>query len=218
LPEHDATGRKMFTKRFTKWVRTASLAFVGAFLFATVFTVYALRPERAVVGYEPEQPVPFSHKVMAGDNGIPCLYCHPGAERGAVAGVPSVETCMNCHRFIQPKREDGPVTPAMAALLEHVDPETLEPIRPIVWRKVYDLADFVYFDHSRHVRDAGIECSECHGPVERMERVRRVRTLKMAWCLDCHRKPPQGTGENVARWREGDRWTRGPTDCSACHR
>lgn len=115
---------------------------------------------------------------------------------------------MNCHAEVQPKDEQGQVRPEIAELLGHW--ERSEPVR---WNKVYDLADFVYFDHSRHIA-AGVACQECHGPVETMEHVRREHGMKMSWCLDCHKlKPP---GDVLAT--EQDRSTRAPINCTVCHR
>jgi len=201
----------MFTRRFDRVVRFVSLTALASFLGGAGFAVWSLWPSRQAVGYEPEQPFVFSHKIMAGDNKIPCLYCHTTAESGPHAGMPTVETCMNCHRFVQPKDANGRLKPDIAALLEHVDPKTLEPRAPIVWKKVHDLSDFAYFDHARHTVNGRIPCADCHGPVEKMTRVRRINSFKMGWCLECHRKPAEP-------WRTDGRQTRGPTHCSACHR
>jgi hypothetical protein len=172
------------------------------------FGAYILWPSRREAGYEPAQPVEFSHKLHAGELKIDCLYCHSEAERSAHATVPSVATCMNCHAQVQKKDENGELTPQTAALVEHWEKK-----QPIVWNKVHDLADFVYFDHSRHVV-ADVECQECHGPVETMERVRREFGQKMSWCLDCHNQPPPEDPPPYAR-----HWTtRAPVNCTTCHR
>ena len=152
----------MFTRRFTQRVHLAVGVFLFALLLGVSFGAYILWPSRREAGYQPAQPVEFSHKLHAGELEIECLYCHSEAERSAVASVPSVATCMNCHTQVQTKDEAGELTPAMATLLEHWEKK-----RPIVWNKVHDLADFTYFDHSRHVV-ADVECQECHGPVETM--------------------------------------------------
>ena len=201
----------MFTKRFDRLARRALALVVGAGLFSASFAIYALWPTRQAVGYEPEQPVNFSHKIMAGDVKIPCQYCHQSAETGAHAGIPTVQTCMNCHDMVRPKDRNGNLNANIAALLEYVDPATNLPLRPIAWQKVHDVSDFAYFDHSRHTVGARLACVECHGPVETMTRVRLVNSLKMEWCLACHRKPPED-------WRKDGRETRGPTHCSTCHR
>lgn len=122
----------------------------------------------------PAQPVTFSHKVHAGDFKIHCLYCHTYARRSPVAGVPSMQLCMGCHNNV---RSDHPEIEKLKAYWERKE--------PIAWTRVYSTPDFVHFNHKRHVR-AGIECQTCHGPVETMEEVRRVSSLEMGWCIECH--------------------------------
>lgn len=124
-----------------------------------------------------EQPIPFSHKHHVGELGIDCRYCHTTVERSSNAGVPPTKTCMNCHSQIW------------------TDSPTLEPIRAsfrddrsIQWVKVYDLPDFVYFNHSIHLAK-GIGCESCHGRVDEMNLTYQVPSLQMEWCLGCHRHP-----------------------------
>ena len=126
-------------------------------------------------GYRPVQPIAYSHKVHAGDNRIPCLFCHTAAERGPVAGVPSGATCMNCHRVIG---KDRPEVRRLAAAVASG--------RPIRWRRVHALPDHAVFDHSRHV-NTGVTCQQCHGPIETMDRVERANALTMGFCVNCHR-------------------------------
>lgn len=128
-------------------------------------------------GIAREQPVPFSHMHHAGELGIDCRYCHTTVERLAYAGMPSTQTCMNCHSQIW---RDSPA---------------LEPVRAswqsgksIEWTRVYDLPGYVYFDHSIHVAK-GVGCSTCHGDVTQMNLLWQAPTLHMEWCLDCHREP-----------------------------
>lgn len=188
---------------FPRWSNTAfglglcALGAVGLGLIAApmiwVRTPYASSRHEPIV-----QPVAFDHRHHVRDDGIDCLYCHPGAERGAAAGLPPTEVCMGCHGQIWP------------------DSPQLAPVRrswitgeAIGWRRVHDLPDHVYFHHAVHVR-AGIACSRCHGAVEDQARVARVVELTMGWCLDCHRDPPGPA-------HPGRRIT--PlTTCSACHR
>jgi hypothetical protein len=172
------------------------------------FGAYILWPSHREAGYEPEQPIRYSHKLHAGTLRIDCLYCHSEAEKGAHAIVPPVSTCMNCHTEVQPADDQGNIKPEIATLLEHW--ERGEPIR---WNKVHDLADFTYFNHSRHL-NAGLECQECHGPVERRDYMRREYGMKMSWCLDCHKQEPSEDDPAGER----DRATRGPINCTTCHR
>lgn len=160
-------------------------------------------------GYEPQQPIAYSHKLHAGDLRISCLYCHGGAEKGARAGVPSVATCMNCHSVVRSVGDSVEPSPEIAKLVAAwATRETDEP-EPIEWVRVHSLPDFVQFDHQAHVTN-GIQCQKCHGPVQEMERIRQASTLSMGWCIDCHR---------MTRDEAPDHWKRaGATrDCSACH-
>ena len=160
-------------------------------------------------GYQPIQPINFSHKLHAGDNKINCTYCHSSADKSKVAGVPTAETCMNFHKQILP---DSPEIQKIATALKDD--------KPIEWVKVNDLPDHVAFDHSRHVT-AGINCSSCHGEVETMARITQFSTFSMGSCISCHRKhqnvvldeegKPQSTTE------KSEKRLNAPTDCSACH-
>jgi len=181
-------------------------------------------------GYEPDQPIEYSHRLHAGELGIECQYCHSGAGRSRYAGIPSASVCMNCHQFITAPRsairaeelaaEDegrAPVKVVSAeleklytalALDRQLEPDpALEP-QPIRWARVHQLPDFVYFDHRPHVA-AGLQCQKCHGPIETMERVRQVESLSMGWCISCHRDP-HGRGGMAGN-------PTASTDCVTCH-
>jgi Cytochrome c7 and related cytochrome c len=124
-----------------------------------------------------EQPVQFSHKHHVGDDGIDCRYCHTSVEKAAFAGVPATEICMTCHSQIW---TDSP-------LLQPVR-QSWSNGRPIEWERVHDLPDFVYFNHSIHIKK-GVSCVSCHGRVDEMPITWKEKTLSMRWCLDCHRNP-----------------------------
>lgn len=126
-----------------------------------------------------EQPIPFSHKHHVGDDGIDCRYCHTTVERGPSAGMPATSVCLSCHSQLF---RDAPI---LAPL--HDSLRTGEPIR---WKRVHDLPDFVYFDHSIHV-NKGVACVTCHGRVDQMPAIMRQQKLDMQWCLACHRDPQQ---------------------------
>ena len=128
----------------------------------------------------PEQPLAFSHKLHAGEYEIRCLFCHRAATVSRTAGIPSMETCVQCHTYIGTEKE------GVVELLR-----AWEEKKPIAWVRVHDLADFVYFPHTAHVA-AGVGCQTCHGPVEPMERITRVASLSMGWCLGCHNKNRAG--------------------------
>jgi hypothetical protein len=145
-------------------------------------------------GYEPAQPIPYSHALHAGEYQIPCQYCHFGAERSRHAGVPPLNVCMNCHSQV---KKDAPDIEKIATAVKTG--------KPIEWVRVHRLPDFAYFPHHAHIR-AKIVCQTCHGPIQTMVRVRQVETMSMGWCLDCHRKT-EAEGQGLHP----------PTDCSACH-
>jgi len=139
--------------------------------------------------YAPEQPIPYSHKLHAGDMGIECQFCHTYARRSPTAGIPAVEQCMSCHTNILPGSEQ---IAKIAAAYEKKE--------PIEWVKVHDLPDFVHFSHKRHVAGGKITCQECHGPVETMEVVYREAELTMGWCVNCHQ-------QNIDKGAALDCWT-----------
>lgn len=129
------------------------------------------------VGYQPKQPIDYSHKLHAGDLGMDCRYCHNTVEKSAFAAVPPTETCMNCHSKVRT------TSPKLLPLRESWANDT-----PVPWVRVHNLPDYVYFDHSAHLA-AGVGCVSCHGRVDQMPVVQQVQPLSMGWCLDCHRDP-----------------------------
>lgn len=183
------------------------------------------------VGYQPTQPVPFSHKIHAGQLGLDCRYCHSFVEVAAHSNVPATQTCMNCHSHVQ---KDNPKLQAVR--------ESWQTGKPINWIQIHKTPDYVYFNHAAHV-NRGVSCVSCHGHVEEMEVVEHAKPLSMAWCLDCHRnpegalrpvehvtdlkwQPPTKPGESVdaAQLALGktlkDAWKINPPDknCAGCHR
>ncbi len=187
-----------------------SAAVAGAFVAMTAIAGVTGRELASVgvhQGYCPQQPIAFSHRIHAGDNQVPCLYCHSAARRSRHAGIPAAAVCMNCHGLLAKE------TPEIRKLKE-----TIEQRRPIVWTKVHNLPDFVYFNHSQHVLGA-VACQECHGPVETMTQVRQFAPMTMGFCLDCHRARHVGSVRPETR---GARFTtvREPAeglDCGKCH-
>ncbi len=156
--------------------------------------------------YQPVQPIYYSHKVHAGINQINCLYCHGSAEQSKHAAIPSVNTCMNCHKAIQayekgPKifDEDGNEidgTAEIQKLYEYAgfdpnqpnkwDPSMIK--KPIEWVKIHNLPDHVYFSHAQHVTAGKVQCQSCHGEINQMGEVKQVADLSMGWCINCHRE------------------------------
>ncbi len=141
-------------------------------------------------GYQPIQPIMYSHKIHAGDNGIDCNYCHSSAKDSKTSGIPSLNVCMNCHKNITEVAEDTRVGDMgkkeldleLKKLFKHVEAGT-----PIKWKRIHRLPDFVYFNHSQHVSVQGVACQKCHGPIQEMDEVFQHEPLTMKWCVDCHR-------------------------------
>lgn len=149
-------------------------------------------------GYQPDQPVAFSHKRHAGDMKMECLYCHFGADKGRNAGIPPTELCLNCHNQIKTdSKEIKKIHKAMRSK------------ENIQWVKVNHYPDFAYFNHSQHVNVAGFACQKCHGAVEEMEVYYQKEKLAMGWCINCHRDNGIAPPEDHKRAAGGD--------CSKCH-
>ncbi|HYE96591.1 MAG TPA: cytochrome c3 family protein [Rubricoccaceae bacterium] len=204
------------------------IGIVGGALFLTAFVWYYFSPEFTDVGYQPEQPVPYSHALHVGQLGMDCRYCHTGVEVSEHANVPATQTCMNCHSQIRTQSVDLlPVRESWA---------TGDPIR---WVNVHFIPDFAQFPHAPHV-NIGVGCETCHGRVDRMEVVHQTEPLSMGWCLDCHRSPERylrdpalvtvmGYDEETREGRARDERLAAnrtriraeriepPQNCSACH-
>lgn len=195
--------------------RTLKRAILSGLVFAAVGAVafYFLRhPGVMDVGYRPQQPVPFDHRVHAGDLGISCVYCHTSVETSAHSTVPPTSTCMNCHTAV---KRDSPKLEVVRA--------SYEKNQPIEWIRIHRLPDYAFFNHSRHV-NAGIDCASCHGEVEKQGVVAQKKPLTMGWCLDCHRNPDEYvirtrpiTGVDVKPEVLRRALNKGPENCSACH-
>ncbi len=194
-------------------------------VYIGILMVYGNSPAVTDAGYQPKQPVPFSHALHAGELGMDCRYCHTAVEKGAFATVPATSICMNCHQNI------------------FGNSEKLLPVReshttgnPVKWKRVHDLPDFAYFNHSAHVNH-GIGCVSCHGRIDTMDEsgVYQDQPLSMGWCLECHRSPerhlrpldqitnmnfvaPEGDQVSLGRELRTSLKLNPSTDCSTCHR
>lgn len=212
---------QIFPPWFDQLVKVGgALAGLGGLHFIAVVYL-GFSPRTTDVGYQPEQPIPYSHRLHAGDLAIDCRYCHTTVEVSAHASIPPAETCMNCHRTVRTN------SPNLELLRK-----SYESGKPIRWVRVHDLADFSYFNHSAHVT-RGIGCVSCHGRVDRMDVVYQDQRLSMGWCLECHRNPelflrPKSEITNMA-WQPENQLELGrqlrelydinpSTDCSVCHR
>ena len=177
---------------------------------------YYFSPKNTQVGYQPHQPIAYSHKLHAGELGIDCRYCHSNVERSQEAMIPSTSTCMGCHAIVKP------------------DSEALSPLHdawksgePVPWVRVHKLPDHVFFDHSVHLAK-GVGCVTCHGRIDQEVEVRLEAPLAMGWCLECHRDPgpnlrPKDQITNMTWKSEGDgaelaAAVQPPQHCSGCHR
>lgn len=173
------------------------------FLLASAYFVYGFLMQVGInQGYEPVQPIHYSHRIHAGDNGIDCKYCHSSARISKHSGIPSLNVCMNCHKSIA---EVAPETYAegeeygidynaeiqklyKAVGWDQDSQKYTGEESPVKWIRIHNLPDFAYFNHSQHVSVAGLECQTCHGPVEEMEILYQHSPLTMGWCINCHRE------------------------------
>lgn len=168
---------------FPRWANylfpVALIATIFGLTYTPLVLTLGLSPKTRAIGYQPEQPIPFSHAVHAGKLKMDCRYCHTTVETAAFAAIPPTQTCLNCHAAIN--SESLKLKPVR---------DSYEQGTPVSWVKVHDLPDFVFFNHSAHV-NKGVGCQECHGQINEMEVVRQVKPLSMAWCLECHRSPQE---------------------------
>jgi hypothetical protein len=162
----------------------AAAATAAVIALAVLIAIFAFNPRDAA----PVQPINFSHKIHAGDFKIDCFYCHINARKSVVAGVPSMQLCMGCHKNV------GREKPEVQKLIRYWEAK-----QPVAWIKVNDLPDFVYFTHKRHIA-ANVTCETCHGQVEKMERVSKGGVLHMESCVNCHLE------------------RKASTDCWTCHK
>jgi len=207
----------------------ARISMVGAAVLAATaglaYTQLARSSYLTGIYVEKQQPIQFSHKHHVGDDGIDCRYCHQTVETTASAGMPSTQTCMNCHAQLWGESE-------------YLEPtrESFRENKPIEWERVHDLPEYTYFNHSIHIAK-GVGCSTCHGEIDNMPAVYQNETLQMEWCLACHREPekfirPKGEIYNM-QWQNADasenqrkelkadykiRSKEMLTSCSVCHR
>ena len=207
------------------WNRLPFIAAVAGAVIPVVAVAgvwYFFSPWYTDVGYQPEQPVAYSHKLHVGELGLDCRYCHASVELSPVANLPPTATCMNCHLTI--KKDSEQLAPIR---------ESVRTGRPMRWIRVHNLPEYAYFAHNAHVA-AGIGCVTCHGRVDEMETVTQMTPLSMSWCLECHRNPdpyrrpvsevtnmkwtaPRDTQVLLASLNR-ERRVAPPTDCSGCHR
>lgn len=170
-----------------KWVM---LGVAGALALAAAVALFAA--SRKAGRFAPDQPIAFPHDLHAGTNKIPCMYCHYSADRSVDAGIPPVQVCAGCHipGGVPMVRTDRPGVKQLVAYWQNK--------QAIPWVRIHDLPDHVHFPHMRHIK-AGLECQQCHGQVQEMKKVEQVASLRMGWCINCHK-------QKKAR-----------VDCAVCH-
>ncbi len=197
----EAVKRKSLWKAF---VNNQFLMLVVAifFLLSSAYFMYGYLMQVGVdQGYQPIQPIHYSHKIHAGDNGIDCKYCHSSARVSKHSGIPALNVCMNCHKSIYEVAPstateeyskafyDGEIQKLYDAVgWDDAEQKYTGKTKPVKWVRIHNLPDFAYFNHSQHVSVAGLECQTCHGPVEEMEIMYQFSPLTMGWCINCHRE------------------------------
>ncbi|MBF0431085.1 MAG: cytochrome c3 family protein [Fibrobacteria bacterium] len=212
----------MIFPRWTNLLGPVAVVTVIIGSLASIFVIwYWLSDNHLTVGYQPVQPIKYSHKLHVTDLGMDCRYCHTGAEVSPVAGVPSSDVCMGCHNLILP------ASPEIMKLKQYQ-----ESGMPVPWKRVHKLPEYAYFDHSVHI-NKGVGCVSCHGRVDQMAEVRQEQSLSMSWCLDCHKAPEKVLREKhlitAALTSMPNQIEQGKKllesyhintriDCSACHR
>jgi mono/diheme cytochrome c family protein len=210
-------------KKFVFFVLLCGTLFLGSWTFITLWTTNVHQ------GYQPVQPIKFPHDLHAGAMKIDCQYCHSGAYKSKNASIPSLNVCMNCHKVV--KTESPEIHKIYDAL--GYDPATSKydstKAKPIQWVRIHNLPDLAYFNHSQHVKVAGLKCQTCHGPVETMKEVYQYSPLTMKWCIQCHKRTNvnmKGNAyyENLEQvhqlLKEGKKVTAaamGGIECGKCH-
>ncbi|MBF9238204.1 c-type cytochrome [Hymenobacter sp. BT683] len=221
----DLDGRdvEILEQRFdwSKMYRSPVLRGIVGAVFAIVLLYAGVQSVMAVglaQGYQPTQPIAFSHKLHAGEHQINCAYCHTSVYKSKSANIPSANICMNCHSQI--KTESPEIKKIYRAI---------ERKQPIQWVRIHNLPDLAYFNHSQHTQVAGLQCQTCHGPIQNMEVVYQYSALTMGWCINCHREMPVNAKDNKYydnlvklhnTKNAGAPFTvssNGGTECSKCH-
>jgi mono/diheme cytochrome c family protein len=188
---------------FNAYAKNQFLVLVSAILFLLVSAYFAygyLMQIGIDQEYEPLQPIHYSHRIHAGDNGIDCKYCHSSARVSKHAGIPSLNVCMNCHKNISEVAETTATEEHSKAFYDQQIAKLYDAVgwdkslqkytgktKPVKWVRIHNLPDHVYFNHSQHVSVAGVECQTCHGPVQEYEFQKQFAPLTMGWCINCHR-------------------------------
>lgn len=187
-------GQQLFTPETNSIAKAIVFALLSCGVLTLILlTLFVHSDYSSGVGLNVDQPIQFSHAHHVGALGLDCRFCHTQVESSASAGIPDLETCMGCHSHI------WKTAPILKPLRDAYDHKT-----PLAWTKVHQLPNHVYFEHSIHIAK-GVACADCHGPVEKMPLIRKVRSFTMKDCLECHRAHEAGAHKSL-------------TDCTVCHR
>ena len=185
--------RFLFPRWTNKFLALLAVLLVAGGAYASVLFLGVTSPVTLNSGYRPEQPVPFSHALHAGELKMDCRYCHTSVDKSAHSTVPATQTCINCHSPKTSANSPTSGSPTYSAI--HSESNKLKPVHEswrtgesVHWIRIHRLPDFVYFNHSAHV-NRGVSCVTCHGRVDKMEIVQQAKDQSMAWCIDCHRNP-----------------------------
>ena len=203
----DEADLEVVEQKFDLFALLKSDAVIGAVIFLFTAVVLKVVIDGAFTigvqqGYQPTQPIAFSHALHAGQYEIECQYCHTGVTLGKSANIPSPNICMNCHMSIKNVGGATGVSPEIAKIYAAIDfdPETGEygdNTKPIEWVRIHNLPDLAYFNHAQHVKVGGLECQTCHGEIQEMEVVYQHATLTMGWCINCHRETEVNSKDNA---------------------
>jgi mono/diheme cytochrome c family protein len=219
-----ATFKKLLkNKKLVFFVVLCGVIAMGSFSWVTMWNTNVHQ------GYQPVQPIKYSHELHAGAMKIECQYCHTGAYKSKNASIPSLNVCMNCHRSV--KTESPEIHKIYDAL--GYDPNTAKydstKAKPIQWVRIHNLPDLAYFNHSQHVKVGAIKCQTCHGQVQEMKEVYQYSPLTMKWCIQCHKRTAVNGKGNAYydsilaahdKIKKGEKVTAavlGGIECAKCH-
>jgi mono/diheme cytochrome c family protein len=233
--EAEPKDRLAIVKKLAKNKKFVGFVVIGFIITLASFGWMGLWNTGIQQGYQPVQPIKFSHQLHAGTNQIQCQYCHSGAWKSKNATIPSLNICMNCHKYVQAtEKYKGEISPEIKKIYSALDynPETQsygDNPRPIEWVRIHNLPDLAYFNHSQHVKVAGIACQKCHGPIQTMEEVYQFSPLTMKWCINCHKETEVKYKDNAYydkviaahdKIKKGEKVTAavlGGLECGKCH-
>jgi mono/diheme cytochrome c family protein len=235
VPEPVAVKRGEGFKKLLKNKKFLFFTIILLLIVGGTYSWMAMWNTGVHTGYQPEQPIKFSHQLHAGINKIDCRYCHSGAYSSKNASIPSLNVCMNCHNYVTASdKYNGQVSPEIQKIYTAMDynpttraygPNT----KPVEWVRIHNLPDLAYFNHSQHVSVAGVRCQQCHGPVQTMEEMYQYSPLTMKWCIQCHKRTEVNSEGNAYydkmiaahdKIKKGEKVTAavlGGTECGKCH-